>query len=161
MEVIETNASRAYFDDIPLGPVGFQVNMLRSASGRAYIAASPPAVRDAVLETLRRSTRPGDRLSHSPEYVARMIEETETQGFALRDPDFGGNFDEGRGAVDDGRESLGVAIRLGNHVAGTINITWTRRAHKRDVGAMLFADAAIRAAEAVSEALSKGKGFTK
>ena len=38
MEVLETNAARAYFDHIALGPVGFQVNMLRSASGRAFIA---------------------------------------------------------------------------------------------------------------------------
>ena len=38
MEVIETNVTRAYFDQIALGPMGFQVNMLRSASGRAFLA---------------------------------------------------------------------------------------------------------------------------
>ncbi|MDF0602490.1 helix-turn-helix domain-containing protein [Psychromarinibacter sp. C21-152] len=93
MEVIETNARRAYFGDIPLGPAGFQVNMLRSASGRAYIAYCEDAVREAILERLRRSDRPGDRLARSPAYVARALQETWAQGFGLRDPDFGGHFE--------------------------------------------------------------------
>jgi hypothetical protein len=38
MAVIETNRPRSYLSHIPLGPIGFRINMLRSASGRAYLA---------------------------------------------------------------------------------------------------------------------------
>ena len=132
MEVIETNASRAYFNRIELGPMGFRVNMLRSASGRAFLAFCEDPVREVMLQVLRRSDRKGDRLARSADYVAAALAETRAQGYGLRDPDFGGDFDEGRSVVDDGRLSLAVPIRLGHHVPGTLNITWSRRVHSRD-----------------------------
>lgn len=161
MEVIETNAARAYFDRIALGPVGFQVNMLRSASGRAFVAFCEAPVREAILETLRRSDRPGNRLARSAGYVAQVLSETRAQGFGLRDPDFGGNFDQGRALADDGRESLGVPIRLGNHVPGTLNITWTRRVLRRDKAVALLVAPALRAAEEIAMRLSRAAGVSQ
>lgn len=153
MEVLETNAARAYFDQIALGPVGFQVNMLRSASGRAFVAFCEAPLREAILETLRRSDRPGNRMAHSADHVAQLLAETRALGFGLRDPDFGGDFDRGRALADDGRDSLGVPIRLGNHVPGTLNITWTRRVMKRDRAIELLAPPAQRAAEEIARRL--------
>jgi IclR family mhp operon transcriptional activator len=150
MEVIETNVTRAYFDNIRLGPMGFQVNMLRSASGRAFLAFCEDPAREAVLQTLRRSERKGDRLARSDKYVQAALAETRAQGFGLRDPDFGGDFDEGRSVVDDGRDSLGVAIRLPGHVPGTLNITWSRKVLKRDRAIALLAGPAKGAAEAIA-----------
>lgn len=154
MEVIETNVSRAYFDDIALGPVGFRVNMLRSASGRAFLAFCEAPVREAILEALRRSDRPGDRGARDPAYVAHLLKQTQAQGYGLRDPDFGGDFDRGRAEVDDGRESLALPIRLGAHVPATLNITWTRRVLGREAGARQLADAVRKAAEAVAARLA-------
>ena len=153
MAVIETNVSRAYFADIPLGPVGFAVNMLRSASGRAFLAFAEAPVRESVLEALRRSDRPGDRGARDPAYVAHLLAETRAQGFGLRDPDFGGDYDRGRAEVDDGRESLAVPIRLGAHVPGTLNITWTRRVLGREAGARQLAGAVAEAAQEVAARL--------
>ncbi len=150
MEVLETNAARAYFDRIPLGPVGFQVNMLRSASGRAFIAFCEAPVREAILDTLRRSDRKGDRVARSPERLAAILSETRSQGHGLRDPDFGGHFDEGRSTHDDGRDSLAVPIRLGPHVPGTLNITWARRALRRDRALALLVPAAWEAAAEIA-----------
>lgn len=155
MEVLETNAARAYFDGIALGPLGFEVNMLRSASGRAFVAFCEAPLREAILETLRRSDRPGNRMARSSDYVAQMLAETRAQGFGLRDPDFGGDFDKGRTQADDGRDSLGVPIRLGHHVPGTLNITWTRRVMKRDRAVKLLAPAALRAAEDIARRLMR------
>lgn len=155
MEVIETNASRSHFPDIALGPVGFRVNMLRSASGRAFIAACEDPVRDAVLDALRRSGSPGDRGAQDAALVARVIAETRAQGYGLRDPDFGGDFNAGRAQVDDGRDSLGVAIRLGNHVPGTINITWARRVFRREQAVARFLPHVQAAADAIAGALSQ------
>jgi IclR family transcriptional regulator, mhp operon transcriptional activator len=160
MEVIETNATRAYFDQIALGPIGFQVNMLRSASGRAFIAFCDAPMRDAILDSLRRSDRPGNRMARSDEYVAQLLAETRAQGFGLRDADFGGSFDLGRAQADDGRESLGVPIRVGNHVAGTLNITWTRRVMKRDQGVALLVPPALDAAARIS-ARMMGQGVSQ
>lgn len=155
MEVIETNVARAYFDQIRLGPMGFQVNMLRSASGRAFLAFCEEPVREAVLQALRRSDRKGDRLARSDAYVAQMLAETRAQGFGLRDPDFGGDFDEGRALVDDGRDSLGVAVRLPGHVPGTLNITWTRKVHKRGAAVALLAGPVLQAAEDIAARLAR------
>ncbi|TXH99781.1 MAG: transcriptional regulator [Pseudorhodobacter sp.] len=155
MEVLETNAARAYFDQIALGPVGFQVNMLRSASGRAFIAFCEAPLREAILETLRRSDRPGNRMARSAGYVAQALTETQAQGFGLRDPDFGGDFDRGRAEADDGRDSLGVPIRLGNHLPGTLNITWTRRVMKRDRAIQLLVPPAQRAADEIARRLMR------
>ena len=155
MEVLETNAARAYFDNIALGPVGFEVNMLRSASGRAFVAFCEAPLREAILETLRRSERPGNRMAHSAEYVTQVLAETRAQGFGLRDPDFGGDFDKGRAAADDGRDSLGLPIRLGNHVPGTLNITWTRRVMKRDRAVQLLVPPAQRAAAEIAHRLMR------
>jgi IclR family mhp operon transcriptional activator len=38
LEVIETNRPKSYFSHVPVGPIGFRINVLRSASGREYIA---------------------------------------------------------------------------------------------------------------------------
>lgn len=154
MEVIETNVSRATISSIPLGPVGFEVNMLRSASGRAWLAACEPLLRDATLDRLRRSDRPGDRFAQSADYVDRMLTETRHRGYALRDPDFGGSFDAGRAGTDDKRDSLAVAIRLGSHVPGAINITWTRRALTRDRACAMLADAVQQAAQDIAARLA-------
>lgn len=150
MEVIETNVTRAYFDNIRLGPMGFQVNMLRSASGRAFLAFCEAPAREAVLQVLRRSDRKGDRLARSEAYVETMLAETRAQGFGLRDPDFGGDFDEGRAVVDDGRDSLAVAIRLPGHVPGTLNITWSRKVLKRPRAVALLAGPALGAAAEIA-----------
>lgn len=155
MEVLESNVGRSYFDHIQLGPIGFQVNMLRSASGRSFISACEPAVRDMVLSTLRKSERKGDRMARSAAYLDRMLSETQTQGYGLRDPDFGGDYDEPRDVVDDGRDSIAVAIRLDRHVPGSVNITWSKRAFLRDVAVPKFLGPAQRAADEIARRLSR------
>ncbi|MGH1368159.1 MAG: helix-turn-helix domain-containing protein [Maritimibacter sp.] len=157
MEVLETNVAHSYFDNIQLGPPHFAVNMLRSASGRAFVAFCEPPVREAVLDKLRSSDRKGDLLARNDGYVERLIEETRGRGFGLRDPDFGGDFDEGRAKIDDGRDSLAVPIKLGQHVPGTINITWAKRAFGREKAVALLANPALRAAAEIEVRMSRGK----
>jgi IclR family mhp operon transcriptional activator len=161
MEVLETNAPRSYFHHIPLGPIGFKINILRSATGRAYIAFCEEPIRQSILDTLRRSGHEGDRLAMNDAAVRKIIEETRAQGYALRAPDFGGSFDETIGVSDDGRDSLGVAIRVGAHVPGAINVTWARRALSREKAIGLLAEPAMKAAEEISVRLMKShENFT-
>jgi IclR family transcriptional regulator, mhp operon transcriptional activator len=155
MEVIETNASQAGIDDVPLGPVGFQINMLRSASGRAFIAYCKDAIRIATLERMRLSRRPGDRWAKSDDYVETILRDTRRQGFALRDLDFGGNYDEGRVGEDDKRDSMGAAIRLEQDVPGAINITWSRKVYSRQKAISVFSTPLLDAARDIASGLSK------
>lgn len=162
LEVKETNAPRSYFHHIPLGPIGFEINYLRAATGRAYLAFCEQPKREAILDRLRQSDRPGDRLARAPEAVERILEETRRRGFGIRDHDFGGHFDEGRAAVDDGRDSLGVAIQVGASVPGAINVTWAQRALNRQAAGDLFADKVIAAAQEIAARLAESQqSFTE
>jgi len=158
MEVRETNAPRAFFDHISLGPVGFQINYLRSATGCVYLAFCEPPRREAILDRLKKSGRKGDNLAHSSETVQRILSEARTHGYALRDHDFGGHFDEDRRISDDKRDSLGVAIRVGASVPGSINLTWTKRALDRKDAVRMFAHKVIRASEEIAEGLAREHG---
>ncbi|MQA83365.1 MAG: helix-turn-helix domain-containing protein [Streptosporangiales bacterium] len=127
MEVVETNSPRAYFDEVPVKPIGFRANMLRSASGRAYLAFCPDQERDAVLRRLRERDVPGHELAHHDETIRRLVEATRRRGYSVRAPDFGGDYAKTRDEVDDGRNSIAMPIRVGGHVLGCINLTWRRK----------------------------------
>jgi IclR family mhp operon transcriptional activator len=128
METLETNSSRTYFDGLPPRPHGFRVNLLGSASGRAYLAFCPEQEREAVLARLRHKGLPAHHLVFDDAAVQRMLAETRQRGYSVRAPDFGGDHDRPRSEVDDGRESIAMPVRLDGRVAGCINLTWLRPA---------------------------------
>lgn len=61
---------------------GFRVPMLTSSSGRVYLAFSPPAQRDSLLEILARSTREEDKLARNRPEVMKLLNEAKMQGYA-------------------------------------------------------------------------------
>jgi len=124
MEVVETNSPNSYFDEIPLGPVGFRANMLRSASGRAYLSFCASEERDVILQRLREKDMPGNLLARDRKAIDNLVKTTRQNGYAVREPDFGGDYDRGRQHVDDGRESIAMPIIVSNTVFGCLNITW-------------------------------------
>lgn len=124
METVETNSPRACFDHVPAAPVGFRANMLRSASGRAYLAFCPDQEREAVLRRLRERSVPGHELAHDPAEVQRIVEATRGRGYSVRAPDFGGDYCQTRDQVDDGRNSIAMPIGAGGQVLGCLNLTW-------------------------------------
>ena len=126
METLETNSSRTYFDALPPRPHGFRVNMLGSASGRAYLAFCPEQELEAVLARLRLRKDRAFRLAHDEVAVRRMVETTRRRGYGVRAPDFGGDHDRPRSEVDDGRESIAMPVRVDGRVVGCINLTWRR-----------------------------------
>ena len=124
MEVLETNSRRAYFDEVEPRPVRFRANMLRSASGRAYLAFCPDTEREAVLARLRARPVPGHELAHDPEAIRRIVQITRQRGYSVRAADFGGDYARPRAEVDDGRNSIAVPIRANGQVLGSVNLTW-------------------------------------
>src|SRR6266516_716684 len=128
MEVVETNRPRAHFDALPAGPIGFRANILRSASGRAYLAFCPDAEREAVLRRLRDRDGVGHEMAHDPVAVRRIGAAPRRRGYSVRAPDFGGHYSKTRRELDDGRSSIAMPVRTGGHVLGCVNLTWRRRA---------------------------------
>jgi IclR family mhp operon transcriptional activator len=124
MEVVETNSRRAYFDELPERPVNFRANMLRSASGRAYLAFCPERERQAVLRRLCEREVAGHELAHDATALRQIIESTRRRGYAVRAPDFGGDYARPRSDVDDGRNSIAMPIVVDAQVLGCVNLTW-------------------------------------
>ncbi|MEZ5499682.1 MAG: IclR family transcriptional regulator C-terminal domain-containing protein [Steroidobacteraceae bacterium] len=61
---------------------GFRVPLLTSASGRVYLAFSPPTQRDALIEILARSSREEDKAAQTRPELLRLLNETRAQGYA-------------------------------------------------------------------------------
>jgi IclR family mhp operon transcriptional activator len=127
MEVRETNRPKSCVSHIPLGPLGFRVNMLRSATGRAYMAFCSDSEREAVLQRLRHSNEPGNFIANKPAMVERLLDETRRLGYGHRTADFGGDFNQTRRESDDERDSFAVPVRAGGEVIAAVNLTWMHR----------------------------------
>ncbi|WP_324276616.1 helix-turn-helix domain-containing protein [Blastococcus brunescens] len=161
METLETNSSRTYFDGLPPRPHGFRVNMLGSASGRAYLAFCSEQELTAVLARLRLKKDPAYQLAQDDAAVRRMVEATRQRGYAVRAPDFGGDHDRPRSEVDDGRESIAMPVRVDGRVVGCINLTWRRRALSLPTAVERHLDdlrAAVRTVEDRARAAGLGHG---
>lgn len=126
LEVMETNSSQAYFDDIPYGKSRYQANYLRSSVGRAYLSYCPIDEREAILRRLRERAAPGDELAFDRDGIAAMVSATRRRGFATRAQDFGGDSERPRAEADDGRGSIALPIRRGEQVLAAINLSWRR-----------------------------------
>lgn len=157
MEVIETNAPKSDFPYFPLGPIGFQINILRSATGRAYLAYCDADKRIAIINRLKLRERKGDLIAHDDAYVAALVERTRKQGYAVRDADFGGDFNETRNVIDDARDSIALPIRVGPHVPGVVNITWSMRSMRREKAVEMCLAGLREATDAIANALDKEK----
>lgn len=128
MEVIETNRPRSYFSHLALGPIGFRINMPRSASGRAYLAFCSEDERQTILQRLAASNDPGNYLANKPSAMVKILEETRQRGYGTRAADFGGHFEKTRREVDDHRDSIAVPVWGGDEVIGVVNLTWIQKA---------------------------------
>ncbi|OJX07303.1 MAG: transcriptional regulator [Burkholderiales bacterium 70-64] len=127
MEVIETNRPRSYFSHLALGPIGFRINMLRSATGRAYLAFCGEDERQAVLQRLAASNDAGNYMARKPAAVQKVLEETRQQGYGSRAADFGGHFEKTRREFDDQRDSIAIPIWVGEEVIAVVNLTWIHK----------------------------------
>jgi IclR family transcriptional regulator, mhp operon transcriptional activator len=85
MLVLESNRSHSSLR-VNRQVVGFRPHMLWSAMGRAYLAFCPEAEREEILAALRRSSAPQDRIARNEAWVAPLLADTRSRGYAVRDP---------------------------------------------------------------------------
>jgi IclR family mhp operon transcriptional activator len=149
MEIRETTRTRSPFL-MPQERIGLPVNWLWSAMGRAYLAFCPVKERQHVIELLRASSKPEDRLAREPERLNAILAETRARGYGTRDAMHVGGY-YGAPPRADGLLAIAVPLRDGNRVVGTINMLWLRPAHTVEAFADRYlADLQAAATEIVS-----------
>jgi len=123
MRLCETNRTTSYIT-VHKDKLGFEINMLRSAVGRAYLSFCSDDERAEILDGLRRSERPGDLLARSPARLKAIFDDTRQRGYGIRDPGFGGHYDKSKSQFNDRLSALAVPILHEDGVHGCINIVW-------------------------------------
>lgn len=123
MVLVETSRphARLIFNKLS---VGFEIDFLLSAPGRAYLAFCPDKERKDIL----------DKLSKMPKYsflfdsgqISHILDQVRAQGYGHRDSRWGGRGSEFTKTYDDGLDAIAVPIRSGNNVLGCVNIIWIR-----------------------------------
>ncbi len=126
MKLIETSrreSSLALHRDA----IGFRIDMLVSAVGRAYLAFCPEAERERILAHLRRHpARYPNASVLEGRAIERVLAQTRERGYGVRDLRFGGLgwvSDE----EDDRLAAIAVPVMSGTAVLACINIVWPRR----------------------------------
>lgn len=128
MEMLDTTSRRALVDDVRFrAHTTYRANLLRSASGQAFLAHCAPDLRQDLVGRLAADERPGNALARDPDKLAAALRACRARGYALRLTDHGGDYDRSRAEFDDGRQSIAVPIRAGYAIA-TVNVTWRRSA---------------------------------
>ena len=128
MEVIETNRPRSHVSHLPLGPVGARISMLLTSTGRAYLSFCTREEREEILAALQSEPSPEAVLARDAVWVARVVAQTQAQGYGQRDPTIAGEGIGQKLMADDGRNSISVPIIVAGQVVASLNLTWTRRA---------------------------------
>lgn len=104
--------------------VDFEIDFLFSAPGRAYLAFCPIAERQKILSAL--SSRAEYGFLFERNRISTILEATHRDGYAHREPLWGGRSHLFRKDHDDGLDAIAVPIRTGETVHGCINIVWIR-----------------------------------
>jgi IclR family mhp operon transcriptional activator len=150
MERRETSRAQSPYVTHPsyLLRIGQPVNWLMTGVGRAYLAFCPDHEREDILQRLRKSDQPEDRLARDHKQVDKVLAETRATGYGMRAASFaGGHYGNPQ---DDGLAGIAVPLLGRTRVHGSINILWIRTAMTAEqCAARHLADLKAAAAEIV------------
>jgi len=120
MELVETTRDGVPLEQVPLG---HRVPVLASAVGRCWLGHCPEEERAAIVDMLRRSTSPYDRLAHKPEVIADIVATARRQGYAFRIRGYQGLLRPHAGR----RTAMAVPIVARARIRACLNIVWDAR----------------------------------
>ncbi|MDQ8731045.1 DNA-binding transcriptional regulator [Bradyrhizobium sp. LHD-71] len=115
MVVQETTHARSPLS-IDRGMIGRRLPMLRTSSGRAYLAFCPAAEREIILKHISRAEDPDDQPFLAKDHLDRMLLETRARGFGVRTD----------GEYNSRTSSIAVPIVKEGFVLGCMSIIWIR-----------------------------------
>ena len=104
--------------------VGYEVDILLSATGRAYLAFCPAVERQEILDELRK--RPQYDFLFKSGQMNAVLGKVRDQGYGYRDSRWGGRLNKFRNEYDDGLDAIAVPIKHEEGLLGCVNITWIR-----------------------------------
>jgi IclR family transcriptional regulator, mhp operon transcriptional activator len=148
MEIRETSRTLSPFV-FNSARIDYRINWLLTAMGRAYLAFCPEEERLRIIELLRHTDNPQDRLASQPRRLAGILAATAQRGYGFRDPAWDGGFYDSE--FDDQLAGIAVPLAQDERVHGSINILWVRRAMTvEEMVAHHLADLQTAAAEIVA-----------
>ena len=131
MELRETSRPNSPFL-INLDQIGFQVNIPLSAAGRAYLAFCGDEERVDLLARVRESDGPQHKSTWDTPAFDETLRTVRRQGYAVRDPSFGGGKRALRSLYDDGLQAIAVPVSAADTTHGIIALQWIRKAANVD-----------------------------
>ena len=131
MELRETSRPNSPFL-INLDQIGFQVNILLSAAGRAYLAFCGDEERTDLFSRVRESDDRQYKSAWDTSAFDEILCTVRRQGYAVRDPSFGGGQRALRSLYDDGLQAIAVPVSAADKTHGIIALQWIRKAAEVD-----------------------------
>lgn len=119
MVILESSRRNSPFV-INRNAVGRRPSLLKSAMGRVYLTFCPQEERERLLDRLRRSTHPDDKLAAMSSSVHRILQDTHARGYGVREPGYWAGADDYGGDVS----SIAVPVMVGEQVAACISLLW-------------------------------------
>ena len=156
VEIIETNSAINRLDSAMLGPIGFKLSYIHTATGRAYLAACGAIERAAIIERIR----PANASTGSDAALDRIVAQTRARGYSERDPPHPWPDRNRQEVVTDGRRSIAVPVMVHGHAVAAINISWpAHRMQLKDVIAQHLSTLQAAATAIGRAAEEKASGF--
>jgi IclR family mhp operon transcriptional activator len=121
---------------------GFQLPVLASAAGRAFLANCTPAQRDALIDILARSNREEDRPARDRGELLRMLAEIRSLGYAT--------VTRTRRLVDE--YAISVPVPLSDHTMAALTVRFMASALPLKTGAERFLPKLRQCAAKISNA---------
>ena len=158
MELLETSRSQS-----PLlvnrNEIGDQVQFTVSAVGRTYLAYCSEIEREDILTGLECAPERYLPLRIDRRRLKSDLGSIRRQGYGLRDSRFAGATVADKTLADQ-LSAIAVPIRIGDKVAGCINMLWPKSAYSADEFAALHLDGLTSVAFRISDALSSADSHT-
>lgn len=120
MTVCETTRRQSKYP-VDLITSGYQVHILQSAVGRAYVSFAPERERALLIDRLALSTDPFDAPALDSGAVRELVSETRARGYAVRTRGY-----TARGKDFDGNmQALALPVMQDDNVAACLSVAWT------------------------------------
>ena len=96
--------------------------------GRAYLAFCNEKEREKLLTHIRESDDPQNKSARDTDAFEEILNTVRRQGYATRDPSFGGGQRALRSLYDDGLQAIAVPVGATGKSHGVIALQWIRKA---------------------------------
>jgi IclR family mhp operon transcriptional activator len=147
--MLDVDALVVRYSTIPYSPlsllhssINMRLSLVSRALGRAYLAFCSSEEQEMLLEVVRQSHHPEDRLAQDREAVQAMLDQTRKRGYALRDS-----------AVRPVSGTIAVPVMAREFVAASIGLTWFSSALTTEKVVDRYLDQMLKVSRRISEQL--------